>query len=389
MSFIQSQDNTNLHYQWSDYRQSQTIVFINSLGTNLSIWEDVVKLLAGRYNTLLFDKRGHGLSNTKTGTLTIETYADDVIYLMDTLDIAKAHLVGLSIGGLITYSLASRFPDRFENLIFSNSGAKIGTAESWNDRVTKIKAEGLVTISANIIERWLSPDYRTSHPAATQGYITMLEQNSDLGYIQACEAIRDADYSNIVNQIKHKSLFIGGAADLGTTPDFVEQHANALGADRLEIIPNVGHLPCIEAPATVATLISEFLEGELPLFDRGMKTRRMVLGNDHVDRAEANKTDFDKDFQTYIVNSAWGAIWSRPHLNKRERSMITIAVLASLGHEEELEMHIRASQNTGTSIEDVKEVLLHIAIYAGVPVTNGAMKIAKKVFTKIKFQGNE
>jgi 4-carboxymuconolactone decarboxylase len=114
-------------------------------------------------------------------------------------------------------------------------------------------------------------------------------------------------------------------------------------------------------------------------YKKGMKTRREVLGNEHVDRAEANKTDFDSDFQEYITNSAWGAIWSRPGLTKRERSMITIAVLCALGLEEELEMHIKASKNTGTSTSDVKEVLMHVGVYAGVPKTNGAMKIAKRI----------
>jgi 4-carboxymuconolactone decarboxylase len=115
------------------------------------------------------------------------------------------------------------------------------------------------------------------------------------------------------------------------------------------------------------------------LYNKGMKTRREVLGNEHVDRAEANKTDFDTDFQEYITNSAWGAIWSRPGLTKRERSMITIAVLCALGLEDELEMHIKASKNTGTSTDDVKEVLMHVGVYAGVPKTNGAMKIAKRI----------
>lgn len=114
-------------------------------------------------------------------------------------------------------------------------------------------------------------------------------------------------------------------------------------------------------------------------YKKGMKTRREVLGNEHVDKAEANKTDFDADFQEYITNAAWGAIWSRPGLTKRERSMITIAVLTALGLEDELAMHIRASKNTGTSAEDVKEVLMHVGVYAGVPKTNGAMKIAKKI----------
>jgi 4-carboxymuconolactone decarboxylase len=122
------------------------------------------------------------------------------------------------------------------------------------------------------------------------------------------------------------------------------------------------------------------------LYEQGMKTRREVLGDAHVDKAEANKTDFDKDFQEYITNSAWGAIWSRPHLTKRERSLITIAILTALGLEEELAMHIRATQNTGASEQDVKEVLMHTGVYAGVPKTNGAMKIAKKIFEDLRFE---
>jgi 4-carboxymuconolactone decarboxylase len=120
------------------------------------------------------------------------------------------------------------------------------------------------------------------------------------------------------------------------------------------------------------------------LYEKGMKTRREVLGDAHVDKAEANKTDFDKDFQEYITNSAWGAIWSRPHLTKRERSLITIAILTALGLEEELAMHIRATQNTGATEQDVKEVLLHTGVYAGVPKTNGAMKIAKKIYAEME-----
>jgi len=119
------------------------------------------------------------------------------------------------------------------------------------------------------------------------------------------------------------------------------------------------------------------------LYNKGMKTRREVLGDAHVDKAEANKTDFDADFQEYITNSAWGAIWSRPHLTKRERSMITIAVLTALGLEEELAMHIKATKNTGATEADIKEVLMHVGVYAGVPRTNGAMKIAKQVLADL------
>lgn len=117
-------------------------------------------------------------------------------------------------------------------------------------------------------------------------------------------------------------------------------------------------------------------------YTKGMEIRRSVLGNAHVDNAERNKTDFDKDFQEYITNNAWGSVWSRPGLTKRERSLITIAILAAMGHEDELGMHIRATKNTGATHEDIKEVLLHTAVYAGVPAANSAIKIAKEIIAQ-------
>ncbi|HWL55104.1 MAG TPA: 4-carboxymuconolactone decarboxylase [Paracoccus sp. (in: a-proteobacteria)] len=119
-------------------------------------------------------------------------------------------------------------------------------------------------------------------------------------------------------------------------------------------------------------------------YDQGMATRRRVLGDAHVDRAEANKTDFDQPFQTLITESAWGSVWSRDTIAPRERSMLTIALLAGLGNDHELAMHIRATANTGASKEDVLEALLHVAIYAGVPRANHAIKIAKETYAAME-----
>ena len=116
--------------------------------------------------------------------------------------------------------------------------------------------------------------------------------------------------------------------------------------------------------------------------EQGMKIRREVLGDAHVDRAEANKTPFDADFQQFITETAWGSVWSRPGLDRKTRHLLTIAMLAALGKEQELEMHIRATQNTGVTPEEVKEVLLQVAIYAGVPAANSAIRIAKKVYAQ-------
>ncbi len=119
------------------------------------------------------------------------------------------------------------------------------------------------------------------------------------------------------------------------------------------------------------------------LFARGMATRRKVLGDAHVDRAGAAATDFDAPFQELITEAAWARVWSRPQLSPRERSMVTIALLAALGHWEEVEMHVRATANTGASREDVREALLHVAIYAGVPAANKAFRIAGRVFAEL------
>jgi|TARA_R110002072_G_scaffold22507_7_gene78970 4-carboxymuconolactone decarboxylase len=115
-------------------------------------------------------------------------------------------------------------------------------------------------------------------------------------------------------------------------------------------------------------------------FEQGMATRRAVLGEAHVDRAEAAKTAFDEDFQRFITEGAWGSVWSRPGLSKRDRSLLTVTMMAALGHQEELAMHIRATRRTGASPEEVKEALLMVAVYAGVPLANQAIRIAKKIY---------
>ena len=119
-------------------------------------------------------------------------------------------------------------------------------------------------------------------------------------------------------------------------------------------------------------------------FDQGMKTRREVLGDAHVDRAEAKKTEFDLPFQTLITEGAWGAVWSSDRISRRERSMLTIALLAATGNFDEIPMHIRATARTGASKDDVAEALQHVAIYAGVPKANHALKLAKETFAEME-----
>ncbi|MBT8490098.1 MAG: 4-carboxymuconolactone decarboxylase [Deltaproteobacteria bacterium] len=123
------------------------------------------------------------------------------------------------------------------------------------------------------------------------------------------------------------------------------------------------------------------------MYKKGMQIRKSVLGEDHVERAEANKSDFDADFQRLITEAAWGSVWARPGLDRKTRHLLTIAMLATLGSNDELAMHIRATRNTGVTREDVKEVLLQVAVYAGIPAANAAIAIAKRVFAEMQDKG--
>ena len=118
-------------------------------------------------------------------------------------------------------------------------------------------------------------------------------------------------------------------------------------------------------------------------YETGMTTRRAVLGDAHVDRAEAGKTAFDEPFQSFITEGAWGSVWSREGLTKRERSLVTLALLAALGHWDEVAMHVRATANTGATPGDVREAMLHVAVYAGVPAANHALKIARDTYREM------
>ncbi|RVA55612.1 4-carboxymuconolactone decarboxylase [Mesorhizobium sp. M7A.F.Ca.US.001.01.1.1] len=131
------------------------------------------------------------------------------------------------------------------------------------------------------------------------------------------------------------------------------------------------------------------VSGDAARYRTGLAVRRSVLGDRHVERAEIAATDFDQPFQELITEAAWGTVWARPGLTRRERSIVTLALLAALGHDEEVAMHVRATVNTGASRDDICEAFLHVAIYAGVPAANRAFRIAKDVFSEMDGSQND
>ncbi|HTH96217.1 MAG TPA: 3-oxoadipate enol-lactonase [Stellaceae bacterium] len=367
------------------------IVFINSLGTDLRMWDDVVERLDGSFGVVRYDKRGHGLSEVGTTPYKIEDHARDLAGILDHLGVKQAVICGISVGGMISLALSEMRPDLVRGMILSNTAHKIGTAEAWNGRIDAIKAGGIASIVETILDRWFLANFKSERSAAHRIYRRMLLRSDQAGYIATCEALRDGDFTETARKVKVPTLCIAGDGDLSVPPELTKSMAELIPNARFEVVKAAGHLPAIEQPQDFAPLIRQFMtqiDIRTPAEDgkhaQGMATRRSVLGEAWVDRAEANKTPFDSYFQHFITETAWCGLWSRPGFTRRERSIVTIALLAALHHFEEMSGHIKATVRTGASKDDIAEALMHVAIYGGIPTANHAFSVAKKTYQEME-----
>jgi 3-oxoadipate enol-lactonase len=236
-------------------RDASAILFINSLGTDFRIWDDVARSLTGRYRVLRSDKRGHGLSEMRKGPATMADFAADLADLLDRLEIARAHLVGLSIGGLIAQELYRVRPDLVVSLILSDTAHRIGTLKSWNTRISKVETGGIEAIADGIMQVWFSRSYREKYPDAIAGWRAMLTRTPLDGYLVACRAIRDADLTETAKQIRVPTLCVVGDEDGSTPVALVRELSTLIPCARFEVIVGAGHLPCIEKPDVLCGLI--------------------------------------------------------------------------------------------------------------------------------------
>jgi 3-oxoadipate enol-lactonase/4-carboxymuconolactone decarboxylase len=388
MRFVRT-EGAALHVEASLARGRPTIVFVNSLGSDLRIWDDVVAALdhAG-VGALRYDLRGQGLSDTGATPYRIAGHVADLEAVLANHGVARAAICGLSVGGMIALGLAQKRPDLAAGLILCCTGHRIGTAESWSARIAAVEKGGVGAIAETVLQGWFSPAAYRDNAAGVALCRNMLARSPADGYAATCAALREADLEDAARAVSAPTLCLAGEYDRATPPDFVGSLRSLIPGARFAVIPGAAHMPCVEAPGVLAERLLGFV-GEIfapadspdaARFEAGMAVRRRVLGEAHVDAAERNKTSLDADFQRFITEGAWGSVWARPRLTLRERSMITIALLAALGHDGEVAMHTRATRNTGAAPEDVAEALLHVAVYAGAPAANKAFQTVKKTF---------
>ncbi|GAB2871198.1 bifunctional 3-oxoadipate enol-lactonase/4-carboxymuconolactone decarboxylase PcaDC [Nocardioides pacificus] len=363
-----------------------------SLGTTATtLWAEAAALLADDFQVVGWDLPGHGTNRIAVeGPVTMADLAAGVLDLVDTMGQGihppTFHYAGDSVGGAVGLQLLLDAPHRVESATLLCTGPRIGEPEGWAERAATVRASGTAAMVSGSAERWFAPGFLDRAPERGSALLHALTEVDDTGYVEVCGALGGFDVRERLEEISAPVLAVAGALDVPTPPAKLREIADGVRDGRLVVLDGVAHLAPAEAPEAVARLIREHVLG--PSRDAmtvaevraaGMEVRREVLGDEHVDRAIARTSDLTRDFQELINEYAWGSVWTRPGLDRRSRSMITLTALVARGHHEELAMHLRAALANGVTADEIKEVLLQSAIYCGVPDANTAFRIAQEV----------
>ncbi|WP_027257556.1 3-oxoadipate enol-lactonase [Leisingera aquimarina] len=250
--------DVQLHYRIDGDADGPPIVFANSLGTDLRVWDAVVDLLPAGLRAIRYDKRGHGLSSCPPAPYSMGSLVRDAERLLDFLEVRDCVFVGLSIGGMIAQGLAVKRLDQIRALVLSNTAAKIGTAEMWENRVQIVQAQGIGALADAVMERWFSRGFRAS--PQLQLWHNMLVQQSRDGYAGCCAAIAGTDFYTPTSGLRLPCLGISGSEDGATPPDLVRETVDLIPGSRFHLIRRAGHIPCVEQPEEYAEHLTAFLQ---------------------------------------------------------------------------------------------------------------------------------
>lgn len=357
-----------------------------SLGTSVTaLWAATAELLAESFHVIGWELPGHGHGAPTTDAFSMADLAAGVLACVDRIltDRGERHgtfaYAGDSVGGAVGLQLLLDAPTRVSAAVLTNTGAKIGEPEGWNDRAKTVRAAGTASQIAGSTQRWFAPGFLEREPARGGALLHSLRDADAESYALVCEALAAYDVRGRLAEIAAPVLAIAGVDDAPTPPSSLEEIAVGVRNGRLVALDAVGHLAPAEAPHTVSTLVTSHVTASDPAYAAGMNVRRQVLGDDHVDRATAAITDVNRDYQDLITRYAWGTIWTRPGLARRDRSIGVLTALVAGRHFEELEFHLRAALANGLTREEIIEVLLQTSIYVGVPAANTAFAVANHV----------
>lgn len=369
------------HYRIDGPAGAPLLVLSNSLGTSVAMWEPQMMAFTSHFRVLRYEHPGHGGTEASPGPYTIDRLCNGLLSLLDALGEERASICGLSLGGMVGMWVAAHAPDRVDRLVLCCTAPSLPPPKSWQERAARVRRGGTVPLVDGLMERWFTTGFSARGPEVVRQATNMIRSADPEGYSGCCEAIATIDLWDVLGEISAPTLIVAGREDpVVRLSDALMMHERISGAS-LVVLPGASHLANLEQPERFTDAVLDHLIG--PQRERGMRARRAVLGDAHVDRAERTRTEFTAGFQDFITRYAWGEIWTRPGLDRRTRSCITLAMMVSLGHLDELRLHIRAAVTNGLSPDEIAEVLLQTAVYCGVPAANSAFAIAQETLREI------
>ncbi|MGY5044100.1 bifunctional 3-oxoadipate enol-lactonase/4-carboxymuconolactone decarboxylase PcaDC [Streptomyces sp. 900105755] len=422
-----------LQYRFDGPEDAPVLILGPSLGTTWHMWDRQIPELVQQWRVFRYDLPGHGGAPAHPAGSVAEL-ATRLLATLDSFGVQRFGYAGCALGGAVGVELALRHPERIASLALVATSPRFGTPDEFRQRGVIVRTNGLDPIARTSPERWFTGGFAAAQPAITEWAVQMVRTTDPGCYIAACEALAGFDVRHELARVGVPTLVLVGSDDQITGPAEARTLVAGIPDARLAVVPGASHLVPVEQPAAVTDLlVRHFSTAWQPAYDSatgqiaipaaqvkpvlaavpqavpqvapqvapiaeiapavvapqpfgrpdpyeaGLKVRREVLGDAHVDRALAQADEFSGDFQEFVTRYAWGEIWDRPGLDRRSRSCVTLTALVAGGHLEELGFHVRAALRNGLTPAEIKEVLLQAAVYCGVPAANSAFRVAQRV----------
>lgn len=416
-----------LQYRFDGPEHLPVLILGPSLGTTWHMWDRQVPELTKQWRVFRFDLPGHGGAPAHPAGSVADLTAR-LLATLEGLGVQRFGYAGCALGGAVGIELALRHPERLASLALIAASPRFGTADEFRRRGVVVRTNGLDPIARSAPERWFTGGFAAAQPAITEWAVQMVRTTDPGCYIAACEALASFDVRAELGSVGVPTLVLVGSEDQVTGPAEARTLVAGIPDARLAVVPGASHLVPVEQPAAVTDLLVrhfstawqpafESATGQIALppaatvqpvpavgpvqpapvaeiapaavpqqpqgrpdpYDTGLKVRREVLGDAHVDRVLAGTDDFSGDFQELVTRYAWGEVWDRPGLDRRTRSCVTLTALVAGGHLEDLAVHTRAALRNGLTPAEIKEVLLQAAVYCGVPAASSAFRVAQQV----------
>lgn len=355
------------------------------------LWGKAAQLLAKDYEIIGYDLPGHGRSEASTQQWSLDELASAAAQLATEAkgdSDRKVFFAGVSLSGAVAQRIALRHGDVFDRVAMVCSSPKFGTPEAWQERAEFVAEAGTPAMVERAAKTWFADGFIEEHPNESTALLHSLQNADRFSYAHASLALADFDMTEDLTTVATPLLALAGEKDLVSPPDHARAVAAGAQDGQAAVLKNVAHQGPTEDPEATAHILHAFFSGQQvaqaagdqtikEVYDAGMVVRREVLSDAHVDRATASADEFTADFQEMITRYAWGTIWTRPGLDRKMRSAVTLTAMVAGKYWDELAMHVKAARRNGLTVDEIKEILLQTAIYCSVPAANVAFSVAK------------